>query len=190
MCERAILTSTGKAFDFTLPRHKSICIEDIAHHLALINRYTGATQVPYSVAEHSVRMSYLTVGVPIINLLHDSAEAYLSDIASPIKKGLGWGINESYLSYKDAESNVLKYIGETLGVRCLYLNIKHPKIKEADLIMLATEVRDLMPKGTLDHPIFARWIRDIKPDEQRIYPWPWYVAEAKFITRFKELTYG
>ena len=185
---KPIITFTGKSFDITQPSHKSVCLEDIAHHLAIINRYAGATRVPYSVAEHSVRMSYLTKGVPIINLLHDSAEAYLADIASPYKKGLGWIRDGQFISYKDAENDTLRVIGETLGIRNLFLNVKHKDIKIADRIMMATEVRDLMPEGTANTPGFSYLIQDVDADNQRIKPWPWDLAEAEFIARFKELT--
>lgn len=188
MSESSIITFTGKSFDFTYPMQDSILLSDIAHHLALINRYTGATRVPYSVAEHSVRMSYLTTGLPIINLLHDSAEAYLSDIASPHKKGLGWIRDDQFISYKDAENDTLRVIGEALGVRDLNLHEKHKDIKIADKIMMATEVRDLMPVGTANTPGFICLIPRVVPYSQKIMPWPWDVAEANFIARFKELT--
>ena len=52
-----IQTYTGKAFDLLNPTPEMVEVTDIAHHLALINRFTGATAVPYSVAQHSVLVS-------------------------------------------------------------------------------------------------------------------------------------
>lgn len=188
----SIITFTGKSFDYKFPQQESICLEDIAHHLALINRYTGATRVPYSVAEHSVRMSYLTTGTPIVNLLHDSAEAYLNDITSPVKIGLGWISDSDYEfdSYRNVESRVLRVIGEALGFRDLYANVLHKDIKIADRIMMATEVRDLMPEGTANTSEFIYYLENVESDHQRIKPWPWDIAEYEFIARFKELTHA
>lgn len=66
--------------------------EDIAHHLAGINRYTGASPLPYSVAQHSVMAMLWAYEQGVRNprtlmaiLLHDSAEYLFNDIASPVK---------------------------------------------------------------------------------------------------------
>src|ERR1700754_1012877 len=44
-----MLTATGVAFDLRFIKADAIDIADIAHHLAQINRYTGACRRPYSV---------------------------------------------------------------------------------------------------------------------------------------------
>ena len=46
-----MLTSTGHTVDLRWIRHEAVDLRDIAHHLAQINRYTGACARPYSVAE-------------------------------------------------------------------------------------------------------------------------------------------
>jgi uncharacterized protein len=64
--------------------------EAIAHALAMLCRYNGHTRVFYSVAEHSLLvaglMAELKLGDPFEGLMHDAAEAYLSDIPSPWKQ--------------------------------------------------------------------------------------------------------
>jgi len=64
-------------------------VKDIAHALSQICRYTGHTKHFYSVAEHSLLVAGLMLevvgGDPFEGLLHDAAEAYLSDIATPWK---------------------------------------------------------------------------------------------------------
>lgn len=64
-----------------------IDILDIAHHLSLICRYTGGVPWHYSVAQHSVLVSeYLMKPEErLAGLLHDAAEAYMNDMASPVK---------------------------------------------------------------------------------------------------------
>ena len=53
-----IQTFTGKKFDPLNPNLNDFCIEDIAHSLSLQCRFTGHCRVFYSVAEHSVHVSY------------------------------------------------------------------------------------------------------------------------------------
>lgn len=64
-----------------------ITIGHVAKALGQINRYAGQTVFPYSVALHSVLVSYL---VPrqhaYAGLLHDATEAFgLGDIPAPVK---------------------------------------------------------------------------------------------------------
>jgi hypothetical protein len=80
-------TFTGRQFWPCDPRPEDVCLEDIAHHLALMCRFGGACRVFYSVAEHSVRVAELvwdrTNGdreAALAGLLHDASEAYLVDI--------------------------------------------------------------------------------------------------------------
>lgn len=68
-------------------------LRDLAHHLSLINRFTGGTPWPYSVAQHSVMGAWLIpISQPLLRkamLLHDGSEAYLNDMASPVKRNAG-----------------------------------------------------------------------------------------------------
>lgn len=84
-----IQTYTGRAIDPLNPRVQDISIRDIAHALSQMVRYTGHTREFYSVAEHSWHVSYLVPREHALwGLLHDASEAYLADIASPVKRRL------------------------------------------------------------------------------------------------------
>lgn len=87
--EDYIETFTGLKFFLSKPEFD---IKDIAHALSMACRYTGHCERRYSVAEHSVLVSYLmedlTLGDPFEGLMHDAQEAYLADIAKPWKKFL------------------------------------------------------------------------------------------------------
>lgn len=85
-------------FDFDNLSKNKIYIKDIANALSKINRFTGHTNRPYSVAQHSlfVFMMMKTAGVDketcLLGLVHDFHEAYFSDMSSPLK----WFLKDKY----------------------------------------------------------------------------------------------
>lgn len=119
-------------------------IEEIAHALAQINRFTGHAVRPYSVAEHSllvcdiVASQGLSVHAQMAALLHDAHEAYTGDVSTPIKHALG------------AQWHRFEQIHEAMVQRAFCIRTAaaafRQSIKRADLIALATERRDLMPR--------------------------------------------
>lgn len=193
-----IQTYTGRRFWPLDPRPEDVCIEDIAHALALKTRYTGHTRIPYSVAEHCVRCSRIvSPAFALPALLHDAAEAYLPDLAAPIKRKFfvdtalmpdGDDVSFVYL-----ESAVLDEIFKGLGLFALRLVAESEQVKKADLIMLATEARELMvfrPPDGDECPTLADWQLTEKPHEFGFHDklgWGWEMAEREFLKRFKEL---
>lgn len=81
-----ILTQSATQVDILKPQAKQIRIDDICHGLAFVCRFNGQTRHHYSVAQHSLIVADI---VPqehkLAGLLHDATEAYLADIARPIK---------------------------------------------------------------------------------------------------------
>ena len=59
-----------------------------------------------------------------------------------------------------------------------------PEVKRADLVLLATERRDLMPADTTPWPI----LEGIQPLHGRIYGMAPPKAQAAFLRRYVELT--
>ena len=122
------------AFSLEEPRVTDVHIHDIAHALAHLCRFNGHTRTFYSVAEHSVRCSYIVDrDFALDALLHDAAEAYIGDVSSPLKLALGE-------AWSDLENRVAGVVAEAFGLlwpipRCVHA---------ADQRMLATEVRDLL----------------------------------------------
>lgn len=176
-----ILTASGRYFDFTEPQQDSIDVGDIATALSRICRFTGHTTEPYSVAQHSVSVSYL---VPkeyaLQGLLHDASEAYLGDVSSPLKQMLP--------DYKIIEKRVEAAVMLRFGLPFPL----HPSIKQADLRMLVTEKRDLMPKPLWEEISIDKeaWSPFDGVDELpfRIFPIGHQAAMFAFIERFYELT--
>ena len=113
-------------------------IEDIAYSLSNTVRFTGHAAPKFTVAQHSVMVSKLCDPEDAMEgLLHDSPEAYIADLASPIKHAPG--IAEVYL---EIEKVLARSIGLAFGVQLTPLPLS---VREADALMLRTEIRDCMP---------------------------------------------
>lgn len=163
-------TFTGRQFWLLDPQLEDVCIEDIAHALALQCRFNGACLQFYSVAEHSVRVSRIvSPEYALDGLLHDAAEAYVGDIIAPLKRCLP--------DFGGIERHIMRCVCERFGLLWPIM----PQVKAADRVMLATEARDLMAP----HP--AEWVPLPEPLIERIVPWTHVEAERRFMDRFHEL---
>lgn len=182
-----IVTYTGKIFDLLNPKPEQVCIEDIAHSLAHQCRYTGHIQAFYSIAQHCVLMAENKElpGDPLLKLLHDAAETYIGDMARPWKRLLYVRIpqKKSFPYYDPVgkfEGEIQDVIGLALGV-----NLSHsPGVKIADIRMMATEIRDLMP---IMSEFFVWDIEGNNPVEQVIAPWKPDYAEQAFLRCYNKL---
>ena len=190
-------TYSGHRFDILNPDRDAIVIEDIAHSLALINRFNGHTKWPYSVAQHSVLVSQLVPEQYALHgLMHDAAEAYLGDIPKPWK---------SYVSIRgvdigDIEADIDDAIHERFGL----LGGMPEEVWAADFAALWTERSALMPSehdwGDIDR-MFGIALQGRQPDDvdlildryagfepPAIERMSWQWAEQSFLRRFRELT--
>lgn len=170
--EAWIQTFSGKRFTPINPNSEAIVIQDIAHSLSMQCRFGGHSYFFYSVAQHSVLVSYLCNDEnSLYGLLHDASEAYISDICSPLKK------TKEFDSYRVVEKKLQDCIYKRFG-----LNEDEPKdVKKADVLMLSTEARDLLINLRSD------WIPPIKPLPLKIDPLLPKEAEKLFLDRFYEL---
>lgn len=174
-----IQTHTGRMAFPLEPTPAVIVIEDVAAALSKICRFNGHClgQYAYSVAQHSVLVSRLCLTKPLAGLLHDAAEAYLGDIAKPVKVELD-RISKGALS--QIEERLLVAIGEAFLVP--FEDLVCEEVRYADRVMLATEKRWLMTAEPWPwHPM-------AEPCELIVEPWPPAVARRCFLDRFKELT--
>ncbi len=128
-----IQTYCGVKFFPTDPLPQDVHIEDIAHALSLSCRYTGHVREFYSVAEHCVHVFRLcSEENKAWGLLHDASEAYISDIARPVKPLLA--------NYQELEENLMKCIAARFE-----LPWPAPKeVKQYDTAMLLIEKEDLL----------------------------------------------
>jgi hypothetical protein len=164
-----ILTSNGMYFPFDDPDSYHFTPEVIARALSRICRFTGHTSEFYSVAQHCVMASEMAPAHLRMELLmHDASEAFLGDVASPLKAKLA--------AYREIEHRVEHAIAKQFA-----LPFPHPpEVKVIDLRMLATERRDLLPRGHRGDD----WALMYKPFDWRIDPWPMEYAEHEFMQAY------
>jgi hypothetical protein len=192
-----MLTSTGREHHLTqcaalLPGNTPQ-IEEIAHALAQINRYTGHAIRPYSVAEHSLLVCDIAASMGLschaqmAALLHDAHEAFTGDVATPVKQVLG----TAWLAFENTQALLVR---EAFSIRTAH-TAHRAAIKRADLIALCTERRDLMPFA---HEACAPWpVLDTPGSEVPAYAidlqshWrersTWHDWRGDFLQRFHEL---
>lgn len=167
--QHVVRTYTGRLVDIDDPDPGTISIVDIAHQLALTNRYAGATIFPYSVAEHCVRMARIVPeDLRLEALLHDASEAYLNDMPAPIKVTLR--------DYRAAEFRVTRAVRAAFGL----LGDPPRDLEYFDMQMRATEIRDLNPSWEPEDGL-----PDPLPDV--IEPWKWTMAKFGFRARYEIL---
>lgn len=168
-----IQTFTGLVMYPLDPRPEDICIEDIAHALSNLCRFTGHCREFYSVADHSVRVSYACDPADALwGLLHDAPEAYIADMSRPVKRYAPFG-----QMYREIEDGIMRVICEKFN-----LSISMPRtVKQADTALLMTEKRDLM------HGCNKSWEDTGAPLSGTIRPLYPYHARQLFLTRFAEL---
>ena len=174
---KSIITYSGQRFYYDLLEDtRQIDIEDIAHGLSQICRFTGQCEEFYSVAQHSVYVSLL---VPkrysLAGLLHDAAEAYCNDLSSPLKPYVK--------AYVDIEEKLMQTIYKKFGV--VYNEDVKKEIKAADKQLCRTEQRDLLPyyknnpeRRTELLPVYNFKVKPVPPKE----------AKDRFLYSFQELT--
>lgn len=188
-----IMTYTGQRFYPFTPKANDVQLADIAHALSMICRFTGHTRQFYSVAQHSVNVSRLAeyqaaadrdlrgqpatiVALALTALFHDAAEAYICDLAQPIKTIIGH-------RYEAVETLILATIHARFAVEPLQ-RLAH-RVKSADLALLHAEARELFsPEArraaawNVPDPV------DCPPEIIDLCPWTPREAERMFLERY------
>lgn len=144
-------TASGLYFDILNPRAADVRLEDIAHHLARINRYTGASGRAISVGEHAILVAgrLQALGLParavLRGLHHDDHEAYTGDIGRPMKTAL----IKLGAPVKTIEGAIDEAIYEALQLPALLVD-EAAAVKDADEWALSAESYHHMPSQGRD----------------------------------------
>jgi len=172
-----IVTYTGRVVNPLYLEPRNVNIIDIAHSLSNQCRFTGHTREFYSVAQHSVLVTEFLgykvkadKQVQLTGLLHDASEAYLSDIARPVKHV------EEMETYRDIEHGIQAVVCEAFGLDYPFPAVIH----KADNALLAAEQRDLMPRH--------RHIESLMRYDLPITGWDPDFAKKRFLALYTELT--
>lgn len=164
-----LITFTGKKFWPCDPRPEEIDITDIAHHLSLICRFTGASKCFYCVGDHSIRASEIVPKKDALwGLLHDASEAYIADVSRPVKPFLN--------NYQALEEQLMGAVSIRFGLPWPMPDSIH----HADDVLVLTERRDLLAHG----PDWGEWTRGIELLEEPIMPRTPKQTEKDFLSRF------
>jgi len=196
-------TATGGHFNYEDPVASDINIEDIAHSLANQCRFNGHTKVFYSVAEHSVLCYHylnelknehddkvkISAKTLMFALMHDAAEAVISDIPKPFKMRL-----------PDFDKLEDKYLEAILD--CLELDLEDADralVTQADRYMVMKEAKELLMPATRFRYIWGPWISKYQSlykemmgnedtnDDIFISAWSPEEAKAQFLSIFNDL---
>jgi uncharacterized protein len=164
-------TYTGLEFYPLAPRAEDVNIIDIAVALSRMCRFGGHTNEFYSVAQHSVYVSY---EVPpehaLTALMHDATEAYCVDVPRPIKRHL--------TNYKEIEDGIWQAIALQFDLPATLPECVH----YADNSVLLAEKEQLLYRGG------GTWSHiEAVPANIQITPWSPNLACSRFIDRFTEL---
>lgn len=158
-------------------REEDINLKDIAHHLALVNRFGGATKVPLSVAQHCVYVSHLVPQkMKMQALLHDASEAYMGDIIHWLKR------STVFDEYRKIEAVIEKTIWKRFGCA----EVMYPEVATADRLMCRFEAHMLMP-GLNTPDGIPEWAQVNESEIAMIGgwgPWAWEDAERHFLNAF------
>lgn len=191
-----LVTAEGAELDLRNPAPGHITAYDIGWALSQENRFLRCVR-PYSVAEHSLlvceiaeREFGLDVHGQLAALFHDAHEAYTRDMFSPAKAEIdnispetpAWSLWESSWQFRVARSFALFTAFSVHGA----------DIRRADLMALATERRDLMPRSpspwdSLIGVAPVSWVHLNSPERRKM---DWEDWRDRWLDKYHELDFA
>lgn len=180
-----ITTYTGRLVNPLELRVEDVCIEDVAHSLACINRFVGHTKQPISVAQHAYYVSLLCGAHAKQGLHHDDSEAYLGDVSKWVKE------SPAMAPYREAETRAQHVCYRAFGCDLEDAG----EVQWADRLMVRFEATwgydgkwninnaAYRPFTSIEHERLKQWVGDWEP-------WDWRRAEREFLQRHEELNHA
>lgn len=128
-------------------------MSDISISLSKISRFLGHTKLFYSVGNHSILCAYeaylksYSIDVIMLALLHDTTEAYLLDIPTPLKSRVMFKVTsegkEIFVNYEVKEAEAFSIILSKYGLLDILTDENYKLVKEIDSNLLDLEVSRL-----------------------------------------------
>lgn len=184
---------SGRLLDLRNLQPEDIYIEDIAWGLGRTLRYGGHIREDYTVAMHSIVMSYMVPEEYALEaLLHDAAEGYIGDIIWPIKALFP----EVELFENRIALQIMKKFGVTTNdtlvlpmpgwedsFEKIEVYKKSDVVEAADLLIFQHECFSMGRPGIYDDHTEKAWLKAAREHEQ----W-WHASTYAFLERFDQLT--
>ncbi|MBS1186707.1 MAG: putative phage hydrolase [Burkholderiaceae bacterium] len=165
------MTGTGREVDYLNPQPHQFDVADIARGMANTARFSGQSQMYYSVAQHCVLMSRLVSAEHALEaLLWGAAKAYCGDLTAGLKFLLP--------DYTEIVRGMDTAIRERFGLPRTQSGL----VEIANKMVLAAAYRDLMPQGT-SFPLPD----DIKPLSMKVHAVHSVRAQGMWLERLVEL---
>lgn len=195
-----IKTCKGRFLIGHLLAPDQVDVEEMAHSMSLQCRYNGHIYTHYSVAQHSVVVSYLCAREDEKKALtHDCPETYVGDLIEPVK---WWLRQRGETGYDELEWKTLKTIWDSQGIP--YdpdVPELPPSVQWADLAALVIEIRsfygDEDPVEEWDLPKVRGGRLLPRSGESAVSPWgfvlehveplPAMKAKQLFLDRWEEV---
>ena len=174
---------SGREVNLKKLQPEDIDITDIAWGLGRTLRYGGHIREDFTVAHHSIIMSYcVSERYRLEALLHDAAEAYMGDMIWPVKamfKNVDNFENEIALKIMDKFNVPVEMVTH----RTKYRYLKSVEISRADIEMQQHECMSMGRPGKWHTNIEKAWLHAATVHEA----W-WWAPQYAFLQRFDQLT--
>lgn len=177
-------TFTGREVNPLDLQPSDIDVLDVAHHLALINRFNGAVKRPISVAQHSVYVyrivCALTHHMPVRRqaLFHDGGEAYVGDVTKWLKH------SDAMAAFREAEDRAQATVFQVFDCPAEL----HEAVEYADRIMVRFEgMKGFGPHFRIDHPNYPPLTDYEVALVGKWQPWSWRTAEEVFLAEYRNV---
>lgn len=134
---------TGRVIDLAKPDTFEVKVDELGYLLSRVKRFNG---FGISVEAHSVAVAKTLLHytgnphIAMLGLLHDSAEAFVGDVATPVKYVVGTAWDNLEVKIHDTVVKQLHGLNE-------YNLATQPLVKLFDEQFLAYELRDLIAEG-------------------------------------------
>ena len=166
-----ITAVSGIVVDLRNPAPAMFEVGDIARALSMQCRWIGQVNQFYSVAEHSFMVSLSCGSDPgkaLWGLLHDAAEAYLGDLAGPIKH------LPEFTAYRTLEKRIMAAICTRFNLPLIQPSV----VSDVDLLIRTSE--RIFLKGHVARKDEARL-------SVELHGWSPAEAESLFLEQFHSL---